>query len=691
LALQTSQLYKEAINSLSRTSYISGTLTTKSGRKINITNETIEQGSLYITNQCVNSDSFSYGSVFAAEMGITLKTEFDRYSLYGAEIVLNYNILLSNNEYESIPLGKFYVNEPNRVGKNISIKGYDKMVDLDVELDISTTGTPYELLSLMSEKFGFELAQPQKEIDELVNGTQLISAMQDRISTYRELLSYIGCVTCSFAAFNSYGKLKMYTYQKEVSRTINAQIRSASSFSDFETYYSAVSAMFVVDGGLSKFVATDDELSGLIYDMGEIPAIQGLEESNQQVIDDIFNELSQVKYTPSEISFIGDPSIELGDMVKYIDREGNEVTSLITFYKWSYRGRHQLKSAGSNPKLSGTREQKKSDLSGLQAEIQAKTVAVYSFTNAAEYSCKGGDLSDPYSMKEVITLTFAPNTDTTAIFIATINFMLDVDGLVEFKMFIDSVPQDTSVWSQYCHKGANTISLMECIACSSEAASYKVSIFCKTEAVISDIRQVQADILTSKNANNSIISALSQSNSLPLSITYDTVEPITTVPTATIKKGFVKAAVFGQGLSAKAPWDGTITVFDEILKAAIESNLSVTGVKDIVNSVSTQIPIPTTLRSNISSVGIVSNLLTTIINDEMILDEVISFYTFDVSKANDYEYDRNCITIENNNYALKTNYEYSFVEEEINTGKLYSVKLITNDKSTIESVVVTSE
>lgn len=688
MALQTSQLYKEAINSLSRTSYISGTLTTKSGRKINITNETIEQGSLYITNQCVNSDSFSYGSVFAAEMGITLKTEFDRYSLYGAEIVLNYNILLSNNEYESIPLGKFYVNEPNRVGKNISIKGYDKMVDLDVELDISTTGTPYELLSLMSEKFGFELAQPQKEIDELVNGTQLISAMQDRISTYRELLSYIGCVTCSFAAFNNYGKLKMYTYQKEVSRTINAQIRSASSFSDFETYYSAVSAMFVVDGGLSKFVATDDELSGLIYDMGEIPAIQGLEESNQQVIGNIFNELSQVKYTPSEISFIGDPSIELGDMVKYIDREGNEVTSLITFYKWSYRGRHQLKSAGSNPKLSGTREQKKSDLSGLQAEIQSKTVAVYSFTNAAEYSCKGGDLSNPYSMKEVITLTFAPNADTTAIFIATINFMLDVDGLVEFKMFIDSVPQDTSVWSQYCHKGANTISLMDCITCSSEAASYKVSIFCKTEAVISDIRQVQADVLTSKNANNSIISALSQSSSLPLSISYDTVEPITTVPTATIKKGFAKAAVFGQGLSAKAPWDGTITVFDEIFKAAIESNLSVTSVQGVVNGVSTQVPIATAIMSNISNVSIANVLSVAGLNDTLIMNEVITNYTLDTSKSDVYEYDNSLIQINDNKFKIRTNYSYSSNSEQIDSGSLCSIKIKTSDKSSVESVVI---
>ena len=59
MAYPTSDLYKESINNLSRTSYIDGTLTTTTGKKIDITNETISQGSFYITNQCVSSDAFA--------------------------------------------------------------------------------------------------------------------------------------------------------------------------------------------------------------------------------------------------------------------------------------------------------------------------------------------------------------------------------------------------------------------------------------------------------------------------------------------------------------------------------------------------------------------------------------------------------------------------------------------------------
>ena len=258
MAYPTSDLYKESINNLSRTSYIDGTLTTTTGKKIDITNETISQGSFYITNQCVSSDAFAYGSVFAAETGITLKIEFDRYSLYDAEIILNFNLLLSNGTYEKVPLGKFYVNEPNIVGKNISIKAYDKMIMLEEILDTSTTGTPYDFLVMMSTKFGFELAQTQSEIEALVNGTTLLSAMQDRINTYRDLLSYIACVTCSFAAFDREGKLKLYTYQKSVTKEIDGKIRSSSSFSDFETYYSAVTAKFVNNSVYKSYSATEE-------------------------------------------------------------------------------------------------------------------------------------------------------------------------------------------------------------------------------------------------------------------------------------------------------------------------------------------------------------------------------------------------------------------------------------------------
>ena len=687
MAYPTSDLYKEAINNLSRTSYIDGSLTTTTGKKIDITNETISQGSFYITNQCVSSDAFAYGSVFAAETGITLKIEFDRYSLYDAEIILNFNLLLSDGTYEKVPLGKFYVNEPNIVGKNISIKAYDKMIMLEEVLDTSTTGTPYDFLVMMSTKFGFELAQTQSEIEALVNGTTLLSAMQDRINTYRDLLSYIACVTCSFAAFDREGKLKLYTYQKSVTKEIDGKIRTSSSFSDFETYYSAVTAKFVNNSVYKSYSAIEEEGTGLLYDLGEIPVVQGLDETNQAIINNIYEELKQIRYVPCDVTFNGDPSLDLGDMIKCIDRDGQEIISLVTFYKWTYRGNHQLKSAGSNPKLLSVKEKKNNDVANLQSEIESKTVAVYSYSNISEYKVKGGDISNIYSMKEVVTLSFSTNSDTTAIFISTVSFSLDTDGIVEFSLYIDNVPQENDVYKQYCQKGENTVTFMTYIGCSTDRATYRCSIFCRTESIISDIRQVKADILTSNNKHNSIIQALSNNSSLPISsISYDTVEPETTVPTAIIKKGQSKAVVFGQGLAAKAPWDGTITMFETIDVVNIIDSLKINKPIEEFN-IHRQIPIGPTISETVANVLITNNLQISGITDTLSINEVITNYTLDTSKSDLYEYNKQYIN-SNEYYSLITEYEYNSIEEAIDSGSLCKLKLVTEDKSAIESVVI---
>ena len=92
MAYSTSDLYKVAIDKESRVTFIDGELVTEKGVIITIDNKVIDSGSFYITNQCVNSDAFTYGSVFSAEACITLKTDIDRYSLYNAEIKLFFNL-----------------------------------------------------------------------------------------------------------------------------------------------------------------------------------------------------------------------------------------------------------------------------------------------------------------------------------------------------------------------------------------------------------------------------------------------------------------------------------------------------------------------------------------------------------------------------------------------------------------------
>lgn len=564
MAYPVSELYKEAISNLSRSSYISGTLVLSDNTVIELSNETVSQGSFYVTNQCVNSDAFTYGSVFAAEMGMSIKTEIDRYTLSGSYVLPFFSLKLSDGTYEKIPLGKFYVTEPNRIGRSISLKCYDGMTLLDVGITENTTGTAFELLEWTALNCGIELSQTAEEIALLPNSAVLLSVESDRVQTYRDLIAYIGSVTCTFAIFDREGKLKLVQFATEVSKTIYGNQRDASKFSDFQTYFTAISASFIAEGvyrGYTKSI----EGQGLVYKVGDVPIIQGTDLSNQSVLDSIFSKLTLVKYTPCDISFSGDPSIDLGDMIMNIDRQGNEILSLVTFYKWTYRGKHQIKSAGANPKIGEVKSKTEKELEAIAGNITMKEIVVYSYTNASTKTIQGGEAGSK-NLKEVAKISFAVNADVTALITTTVCFDLNVQGCVEFSMYVDSVYQEGSTVGQHCLEGPSTVSFTNYIPCE-KGKTYRVTILARTYALYEE----------------------------------------NDVPKMVIPKFNVKCVVFGQGIATKVPWDGTLS-FTDVLPTiqAIPSNVVYTA--KFSEEVSTQAMVPT--RVNAIEVGIKDIMIT---------------------------------------------------------------------------------
>lgn len=575
LAYPTTSLYKEAIDKEARVTFIDGELKTSRGTTIQLDNSVIDQGSFYITNQCVNSDAFTYGSVFAAEVGITLKTDIDRYSLYDSEIKPYFNLLLSDGSYERIPLGKFYVNEPSRIGKSISIKAYDKMIDLDNDIDEDTTGTAYELLTYISVKCNVILAQTEAEILELINSEILLSVISDRVGTYRDLLSYIAQTTCTFALFDREGKLRLCEYGTEVVKEIDAKRRNSSKFSDFETFYSGIKAE-LIEGSSYKKYAHAEAGTGLVYDAQEIPIVQGIDETNQAVIDKMFAKLSTVHYTPCEVSYKGDPSLDLGDMIVNIDRFGSRITSLITFYKWSYRGTHQIKSAGQNPKLAQIKDRSNKEFANLQAEISTKQVAVYTFTNASNLSIQGGDTSNLGSLQEIINITFATNSESTCLALTTIPFEMSYDGEVEFIQFLDGQKLIDSEITQYCHRGKNTITFSNYFNVKAGTV-YRYTVSALTKYFESDIRLQQAKI-------DELMSGSGEVSKV--------------VPTAIISEFTLRSVIFGQGLVTTAPWDGLITISDTIPTEFIITKLPETELVSIIKDEGTAFCTTKSLNNN---------------------------------------------------------------------------------------------
>ena len=102
-----SDAFMQAIKSNTRKYYWTGTITTSDKKTYEFGNEDIVKGSGYISRQCCGNSEIELGSVYAAELGISLFCDIDRYTLDGAEIKLWFHLLLDGVNTESIPMGVF--------------------------------------------------------------------------------------------------------------------------------------------------------------------------------------------------------------------------------------------------------------------------------------------------------------------------------------------------------------------------------------------------------------------------------------------------------------------------------------------------------------------------------------------------------------------------------------------------------
>lgn len=68
--------------------------------------------------------------MYAAEMGISLFSDIDRYALEDAIVTLSYHLQVAGGSYEEVSMGLFEISEANRKAKCLEIKAYGR-IDFD--------------------------------------------------------------------------------------------------------------------------------------------------------------------------------------------------------------------------------------------------------------------------------------------------------------------------------------------------------------------------------------------------------------------------------------------------------------------------------------------------------------------------------------------------------------------------------
>ena len=397
-----SSAFLNAVKANTRKYYWTGRITTTAGTVYNFDQEDMVKGSGYITSQCCGSTEIELGTVYAAEMGISLFSEINRYTLEDAIVELFYHLQIAGGSYETIPMGIYEVSEANRKAKCLEIKAYDYMVRFEKTFSaLESIGNAYDFMVLCSTACDVTLAQDRATIEAMPNGSENLSIYSDNdIETYRDVLFYVGQVLGGFFVINRAGELELGKYGNTPVLLVERTHRFSSSFSDFITRYTAVSSTNLRTQ-IAEYYALDPD-DGLTMNLGVNPLLQfGLEETRRQLCENILDDLSVINYVPFDSDTIGNPALDVGDILSFSGGQADVTKyACITSNSIKIGGRQSIKCVGKNPKLSQAKSKNDKNISGLLAQIEAGKIGIHTFTNASAFTVQNVDT-------KIISIEFA--------------------------------------------------------------------------------------------------------------------------------------------------------------------------------------------------------------------------------------------------------------------------------------------
>lgn len=542
--LKQSEKYFDAMYATSVVcSSISGKIETLTGEIYELEDADIIPGSLSKNNKCVNGSSFEIGAVYQGELNVTLKRPFDRYTLIGGCISFQEHRHLQDDTLEDVNIGRFYIASADRSKKLTTIKAIDSMGNLDIDIITDMVGTPFELLAVLAESCGVNLAQTEEEIAALPNGQQIYSVSADTTETYRDLAAYLGMMTGTFATINTEDKLELRAYALKncMEMPVSKRAKGSTVLADYVTYYKGLQARFIAQENYAPYEYVDDTIAdGLILDLGDIPIVRGLPETKNAMLQTLFETIKQIRYVPAEFTIVtSDAALELGDRIGIA---GEDADTYITSYDWTYHGSEKIKGAGDNPRLKASGDRQSKRMAELEEKVSAKDVIVHTYTNISAYTIKDQE-------KEIISINYAATANAHPVFIATIPFTTDKDGYVTIKYYLDEVLMPDDTVRQYVSRGDHIVTLSNNLAAEKDAR-HTLSLKACTEYFESDTRQQAAKIASFEQY---------------IATGIYTEQPIDTVPpVARIAKNTIRAALYAQGLAGTEEWDGTINIAEYI-------------------------------------------------------------------------------------------------------------------------------
>ena len=299
-------------------------------------------------------------------------------------------------------VGVFYAEKPTRTKRNsYKVTAYDTMSKLDADFSgwlhanqAQFPKTIWQLVQLACQRAGVTLASSSLPI----NGSYSVQAFYADDLTCRQIISWAAEAAGCYAHMNADGKLQFLTYTDKRS---TAKITPDGASSSTAYYADSLSYEDYTVKAIEKVqIRQSDSDVGVIYPdsttatntyavQGNLLLTTGTEANLKSVVQNLYNVLKNVTYTPCKVSVPSSSGLACGQIVHVKDARGREFDTYLMSATIS-SGKASFESVGSASRESSSavNSQSYKNLTGKMLEIK---------TSVDGLEVKASDLTGKYT------------------------------------------------------------------------------------------------------------------------------------------------------------------------------------------------------------------------------------------------------------------------------------------------------
>ncbi len=299
-------------------------------------------------------------------------------------------------------VGVFYAEKPTRTKRNsYKVTAYDTMSKLDADFSgwlranqVQFPKTIWQLVQLACQRAGVALASSSLPI----NGSYSVQAFYADDLTCRQIISWAAEAAGCYAHMNADGKLQFLTYadkRSTVKITPDGASNSTAYYADSLSYED-----YTVKAIEKVQIRQSDSDVGVIYPdsttatntyavQGNLLLTTGTEANLKSVVQNLYNVLKNVTYTPCKVSVPSSSGLACGQIVHVKDARGLEFDTYLMSATIS-SGKASFESVGSASRESSSavNSQSYKNLTGKMLEIK---------TSVDGLEVKASDLTGKYT------------------------------------------------------------------------------------------------------------------------------------------------------------------------------------------------------------------------------------------------------------------------------------------------------